>query len=309
MGHLNPTQRILRLAILPLVLLSLPAIAETKKVGVLLVSHGSRSDAWRQSLMDLEGRVRAPILASGQVDDIKTAFMEYTEPSIATRLKEFDAAGFTDVVIVPVFLTVSPHTWDDIPTIIGLKEDPSSLQQLKIEKIERYTPKARARLSPPLDFPGILGDNLLRRAKALSRNAKDEGLVLIAYGDHTYEKQWSDLLTKMGQYVEKEAGISAMSYGWCGHIAHYDPAKTTEAIEKVLTTKKTALVVPVLVAYDEMFQVKIIGDGIAKVADHEKRVLYKPDSILPDGGVDKWVREVSISTAKEMRGEAVKASL
>ncbi|MDL1895765.1 cobalamin biosynthesis protein CbiX, partial [Anaerolineae bacterium CFX7] len=90
-----------------------------QKIGLLLVNHGSHSATWRQALLDLETRVRDAILAEGIVQEIKTAFMEYTEPSIATRMKEFDQAGFTDVIIVPIFLTISPHSFDDIPTILG----------------------------------------------------------------------------------------------------------------------------------------------------------------------------------------------
>src|SRR5262249_53952994 len=95
--------------------------ADSKKIGVLLVSHGSRSETWRKSLLALEESVRPAILTNQSIAAIRTAFMEYTEPSIATRLKEFDAQNFTDVIVVPVFLTVSPHTFDDIPTIIGKK--------------------------------------------------------------------------------------------------------------------------------------------------------------------------------------------
>lgn len=49
--------------------------------------------------------------------------------------------------------------------------------------------------------------------------------------------------------------------------AHYSPDSTTVAINRVLKEKESALVVPVLVAHDEMFQVKIIGDGISR---HQK---------------------------------------
>ncbi len=117
--------------------------AAGRKVGVLMVNHGSRSATWRQALLDLEANVKDSILMGGIVKETRTAFMEYNEPSIATRLQEFDSAGFTDVIIVPVFLTVSPHSFDDIPTIIGKKEDPQSMETLKIEKIERYTPRGR----------------------------------------------------------------------------------------------------------------------------------------------------------------------
>jgi hypothetical protein len=79
------------------------------------------------------------------------------------------------------------------------------------------------------------------------------------------------------------------SYGWCGHIAHYDPKKTATAIQSVLDKEEVAVVIPVLVAVDEMFQVKIIGQGIDLIPNNKQRVLYKPDSILPDTNVENWV--------------------
>lgn len=269
------------------------AAASERKVGVLLVNHGSRSATWRQSLLALEDAVRPAILTNSAAKGIKTAFMEYTEPSIATRLKEFDREGFTDVVIVPIFLTVSPHTFDDIPTIIGTKTDPHSMEMLKIEKIERYTPRAKVVIAPNLDFTDALKRNVLRRARELSKSPADEGLVMIAYGDNSYEKEWIALLNSVGEHIRENAGISEFAHGWCGHIAHYDPKKTTDAIESVLQRKKTAVVIPVLVARDEMFQIKIIGDGIAKVTDHSSRVIYRPDSILPDPTIEKWVTDIS----------------
>lgn len=274
-----------------------------KKIGVLLVNHGSRSETWRQALLDLETQVKDSVLASGEVKGTKTAFMEYNEPSIATRLKEFDAEGYTDVIIVPIFLTVSPHSFDDIPTIIGQKEDPQSMEVLKIEKIERYTPKAKTHITPLLDFTDIVQKNILRRTQALTKDAANEGVVLMAYGDETYMKEWSELLDNVGKYVEKETGMTAHSYGWCGHVAHYNPDSTTVAINRVLKTKKTAVVIPVLVAHDEMFQVKIIGDGIAKVKNSKEAVIYKPDSILPDTNVQSWVISIVDEYVKKVQEE------
>jgi hypothetical protein len=283
------------------------ATSSTKKIGVLMVNHGSRSATWRQALLDLETNVKDSILSEGVVQGTKTAFMEYTEPSIATRLKEFDAEGYTDVIIVPVFLTVSPHSFDDIPTIIGQKEDPQSMETLKIEKIERYTPKAKTHITPLLDFTDILQKNILKRAQALSKNASNEGVVLMAYGDETYVKEWSELLNNVGEYIKQNAGIEAHSYGWCGHIAHYNPDSTTVAINRVLKNKSVALVVPVLVAHDEMFQVKIIGDGIAKINNSKEKVIYKADAILPDPNVENWVIETTQKHVNKIQQEEVAA--
>lgn len=276
-----------------------------KKTAVLLVNHGSRSETWRNALLDLENRVTDSIMSTGKVQGIRTAFMEYTEPSIATRLKEFDKEGFTDVIIVPVFLTVSTHSFDDIPTIAGMKEDPKSMETLKIENIERYKPQATVHIAPLLDFTDVLQKNVLRRTAELTKNGGEEGLVLIAYGDHTYKTEWTELLNKVGAYVQQNTGVKAFSYGWCGHVASYSSDSTTVAIKRVLKTVPKALVVPVLVAHDEMFQVKIIGGGIDKIPDSKKKVAYLADAILPDKNVEHWVISVAAEYANKVGNDPI----
>lgn len=277
----------------------------TQKIGVLLVNHGSRSETWRNALLQLEKNVTDSIKKGNGVKGIKTAFMEYNEPSIATRLKEFDKEGYTDVILVPVFLTVSPHSFEDIPTIVGQKEDPHSMEMLKLEKIERYTPKATTYITPLLDFTDILQKNVLRRTEALSQNPEKEGLVLIGYGDETYDKEWGELFNKVAGYVKQQKGITEHTYGWCGHIAHYNPAETTKAINNVLKKKEVAVVIPVLVAHDEMFQIKIIGGGIEKVKGNKEKVLYKPDAILPDANIENWVIAISKEYVKKVQTRSI----
>ncbi len=270
------------------------------KIGLLLVNHGSHSKTWREALLDLEARVRDRILSDGTIEEIKTAHMEYTEPSIATRMKEFDEGGFTDVIVVPIFLTISPHSFDDIPTILGQKDDAEIVRALEEEKIERYAPKTKTHITPLLDFSNTLPKNVLRRSKELSQNPEREGLVLIGYGDETYDKEWRELFDKVAEHVKQGLGIGEHSYGWCGHIAHYNPEETTKAIDAVLEKRDTAVVVPVLVAYDEMFQKNIIGRGIKAVKDHEEKVLYKPDAILPDADIEDWVVNISREYAEQI---------
>jgi sirohydrochlorin ferrochelatase len=234
--------------------------------------------------------------------------MEYTEPSIATRMKEFDAEGFSDVVVLPLFLTVSAHTFDDIPTILGRKADPGSLQSLKIESIERYAPRARTHMGPRLDFSAIVRESVLRRARKLSRDPSSEGLVLVAYGDEAYEEQWNELMEKTAEHVMAGTGMSRFAYGWAGHVAGYDPVHTTRAVEQVLRERARAVVVPVFVAFDEMFQAGIIAKGVARVPDHERRVAYTPDAILPDPAVDAWVLKAAGEMAERVGAGTATAS-
>lgn len=58
---------------------------------------------------------------------------------------------------------------------------------------------------------------------------------------------------------------------------------------------------PVLVAHDETFQVKIIGDGIDKIAKSDEKVIYRPDAILPDPNVENWVVQICDEFAAKVK--------
>jgi sirohydrochlorin ferrochelatase len=275
------------------------AASNAQKVGILLVSHGSRSDAWRKMLTDIEDTVRADILKDGKVTGIRSAFMEYKEPSIATQLKAFDAEGYTDVILVPLLLTVSSHSFDDIPTIIGQKQDRHTLDTLQLEGIEVYKPKARLKMAPLLDFPVVLQKNVVRRVQEMSKSANKEGVVLVVYGSTEYEQEWKQMVDRVGRELRKETGIDCVEHAWCGHIVHYKSEPTEKAIRSVLEKKERALVVPLLVAVDETFQGRIIGGAVKKVNAND-RIVYRRDAILPDANVNHWVVAISQKLVAEI---------
>lgn len=273
-----------------------------KKIGVLIASHGSHSAQWREMLNAVADSVKDEILSNQDIKGVKSAFMEYTEPSIATRMKEFDKEGYTNVIVVPMLLTVSGHSFDDIPHILGLKSSPAEIEKLKSENIEVYKAKANVEITPLLDFPKILGENLVSRIKPLSSNPKNEACVLVAYGDENYDKEWTNLIKDMIGEIKIKTGINHCEYSCCGHVVRYKSEPTTKAIEKALEVKDKALVLPILVAVDEMFQGKIIGGAVEAVRE-KNRVIYKPDAILPDKNVEKWIIDVTDEYAKKIMGK------
>lgn len=277
------------------------ADASQEKIGVLLVNHGSHSEGWRKMLLDIEVAVKDDIMKSGAISEVKTAYMEYTEPSIATQLKAFDKEAFDRVIVVPIFLTISSHTTNDIPNIVGLANDPKVKESLASEKIETYTPKARVTITPLLDYPTVLKKNITRRAKALSNGSGDEGVALIAYGDADFNQQWEEMVEDIGRYLKAQTGIGSISYGWCGHLVRYSSEPTKKAIEQILELEERAIVIPVLVANDEHFQGEIIQNGVNMIED-QKRVVYKQDAILPDPNINKWVIKIVEETVADLKG-------
>lgn len=268
-----------------------------KKVGILIVNHGSHSELWRNMLLDVEKQVKPTLLKNEKISDVKTAFMEYTEPSIATRLKEFDAEGYDEVVVVPMFLTVSSHYSHDIPVICGVSADPKIQEQLASEKIEVYRAKAKVSITPPLDFTNILKKNIERRVQALSKKPEEEAVLLVAYGDEQYNQQWEELVGEIGKYLKIKTGHESIAYAWCGHLVRYSKEPTMQGIDKLKQLEEKVIVVPVLVANDPYFQKDIIQVAVDE-SEHKSSVYYIQDAILPDTNINDWVVDIANKTVE-----------
>ena len=265
---------------------------------ILLVSHGSRAPGWRRMLHDVHAETADELLALPGVCEVRSAFMEYTEPSIATQLRAFDEAGIGSVIVIPLLLTISDHSFDDIPTICGIAADPERIAELEAEKIEIYPARATLHFAPLLDFSGLVKRNLARRVRAILGRPQaggagpSNGLVLIGYGSAEFDDEWNRFFTEIRNYAESELGFVASAHGWCGHLVSYRRQPTIDAIESVLARADRAVVVPILVAYDPMFQERVIGRAVERCPQPE-RVLYRPDSILPEPEVGRWVIEIA----------------
>ena len=264
------------------------------KIGVLLANHGSEQKSWRDMLVNLEDSVRDRILANPNVTSVKTAFMEYTEPSIATRMKEFDAEGYDEVIIWLLFITVSGHTNTDIPHIVGLTHDQAAVERLRDrDNIEVYQAKAKVTVTSTIDATQFLTDNIVRRAKNLLKgeDGKSFGVTLAAYGDKDFNQQWEALMANVGESLMAETGIDMVNYAWSGHLVNYSIDPTRDAINQVLAEKDSNILISVYVAYDYMFQKDIIGEA-SRECDRPEDVRYiEKEAILPDNDLNNWVVE------------------
>lgn len=271
----------------------------SKKVAVLLVNHGSVAESWRNQLLAIEKQVTDSILANPKVGVVRTAFMEYTEPSIATRLKEFDEEGYEEVVLVPIFLTVSSHYSHDIPVICGLSSDAKIKAELDKEKIEVYRAKAKITITPPLDYSSILKKNIARRVKNLSANAENEGVLLVAYGDAQYNQQWEEMVEDIGKYLQIKTGHEDIAYAWCGHLVGYSTEPTKNGIRQLLALNDNVIVIPVLIANDPYFQDQIIQTAVNETMENNN-IKYVQDAILPDTPLNNWVISISTETVNNL---------
>jgi sirohydrochlorin ferrochelatase len=252
-------------------------------------------------LLDVHDQVAAELLTLPDVGQVRTAFMEYTEPSIATQLRAFEEDGITSAIVVPLLLTISDHSFDDIPTICGLADDPERLAQLRRDRIEVHRTSVRLEFAPLLDFSGLVRANLARRVRAVlgravtgtpGSDAARTGLVLVGYGSAEFDDEWNRFFRQTRLMAESDLGFAASSHAWCGHIVGYRRQPVIDAVDDLLARTDRVLVVPLLVAYDPMFHERIIGRAVARCSE-PSRVLYSADAILPEPAVGRWVAQIA----------------
>ncbi len=80
------------------------------------------SKQWNQPVLNMEDSVKS-LLQARQVtgfDEVRVALMEFTEPSVATVVKEMENKGITKIYALPLFIAPSGHSVYDIPSILGL---------------------------------------------------------------------------------------------------------------------------------------------------------------------------------------------
>jgi sirohydrochlorin ferrochelatase len=105
---------------------------------ILLISHGSRSEAARREnrgLADvLKARTRVPV--------VECAFLEADSPSVPEGIRACAVQGATEIIVLLNFLNSGNHVLKDVPALV----DDASKQY----------PGIRFRMTPPVGIhPGI----------------------------------------------------------------------------------------------------------------------------------------------------------
>jgi sirohydrochlorin cobaltochelatase len=80
----------------------------------ILFGHGSRDPLWRVPIDTVAQRM----LALDPRCCVRCAFLEITEPDLASTTAELVALGVNGITIVPMFLGVGRHAREDLPVLV-----------------------------------------------------------------------------------------------------------------------------------------------------------------------------------------------
>ncbi len=80
----------------------------------ILFAHGARNPEWAQPIL----AIRAAMLARDPAARVETAFLEFIAPTLGAAIDTLVADGYSDIVIVPMFMAQSGHTKRDLPALL-----------------------------------------------------------------------------------------------------------------------------------------------------------------------------------------------
>ncbi len=263
---------------------TLGSLSVNAKNALVIIVHGSPSDAWKQPVLNLEPLLRKKINEEGlkSISYVRVAMMEFTEPTIATVIKDCEAQNCDTVFAIPLFIVPSGHSEDDIPNIIGHKFNPATVKALKAEGTQFVHSKIHIVLGPTL---GGYGDALEKitaeNVKALSKNPKDEAILILAHGDNMYGGFWSTKLNSICKSCISSTGISQAKYQLVG-MGSKVADQIIPVLKEFAKTKKRILIQGVYLSYtvNDMAS-RGLNKEIQKALGNKVEVVYSDRCILP----------------------------
>ena len=272
------------------------SVAEAKNA-LVVIAHGSPMESWRKPVLGLETSVRNQIKAAQLkgIDYVRVALMEYTEPSVASVVKDCEAQGVDSIFALPLFIAPSGHTEEDLPNILGWKYNPYVREELAEEKTEMVKSKLPIVLGPTFYYSYVLEKVMAQRVKSFSKNAANEAVIFLAHGDEERIGFWKSLLDNVSKYVKENCGVTYVD-GELIEMGHNFGNELMPLLEKAAQTKKRIFVQGIYLTSD----VKRMADRHKmqeRQADLVKargvEIVYSNEGILPASSdlVTDWVVE------------------
>ena len=272
------------------------SVVEAKNA-LVVIAHGSPMESWRKPVLELETSVRNQIKAAQLkgIDYVRVALMEYTEPSVASVVKDCEAQGVDSIFALPLFIAPSGHTEEDLPNILGWKYNPYVREELAEEKTEMVKSKLPIVLGPTFYYSYVLEKVMAQRVKSFSKDAANEAVIFLAHGDEERIGFWKSLLGNVSKYVKENCGVTYVD-GELIEMGHNFGNELMPLLEKAAQTKKRIFVQGIYLTSD----VKRMADRHKmqeRQADLVKacgvEIVYSNEGILPASSdlVTNWVVE------------------
>jgi hypothetical protein len=275
--------------------------------GLLIVAHGSSSAAWNEPVLQLEKKIGEKLRPGGAFREVRTAFLEFAEPDVPTRVKELEQAGCDRIVAVPLFIAPSGHSHFDVPAVLGVYDSPSIRESIAEEGGTVAVPKVPVVLTGTMAEGDCLDAFALEEVRALSKAPKDEGIVFLLHGDGGHSGLIEDMMRRIGTRCCGEAGIGYADWASIAVGQEY-AERGIPAIQSALERKKRVLVIGLYVSTSAK---RIHEQAMQGLRDHAGRpqadpfkdrdVAFSDRALISSPAMLQWVVDSALHAAGSVK--------
>jgi sirohydrochlorin ferrochelatase len=206
-------------------------IAQACRTGLVLISHGSPSQPWNQTMERVADSVKKVLgtRSYNPFQQVKLAHLEFAKPDIAEVCESFETAGCDRIVAYPLFISVSSHSDMDIPNALNIRYHDHSDSEIR-----RYTGRLPVTLTSPMDHGPILPKMVSECASEISKNPESESAIILSHGGGC-EHFWEHMHRRVAMSVTERTGIKDVK--WLGVQTGRSPRsqdKLVNAINEIL---------------------------------------------------------------------------
>jgi sirohydrochlorin ferrochelatase len=171
------------------------------KVGVLVISHGSRSGEWVRLVDDAVEDVRLsdniPVVA---------CFLELVEDRlIQNGIDALELLGVTDIVVIPLFVSSGSTHVHEIAWALGVLPECETETDLLPFRLS-----ANVRFASPIDEDPIVAQMIWSNVRELSVQPERELLMLVSHGsgDPRFAARWTPGMRRLAERVRELGGFA-----------------------------------------------------------------------------------------------------
>lgn len=242
-----------------------------RKRGVLIISHGSREQAWvdlvDEAIHQLPLRGDLPVAAS---------FLELVEGRlIQDGIDRLEGQGVTDMLVIPLFVSSGSTHVNEIAYALGVLDAPSFDSDL-----EPFRVGATIHYGSPIEHGPYVAEMLWDKIRPVSREPEREVLVLIGHGSsyESFRKRWEEGLRRLADQVREIGGFA------CSDVALLRPDNVREKVAYWQKDRGMLVIAAPLFLSEGYFIREVIPKRLEGLS-----YLYPGKALLPHPLLTAWI--------------------
>jgi sirohydrochlorin ferrochelatase len=260
-----------------------------RKLGVLVISHGSRNEDWVKLVRDAVADVIKPeVMVNSPVE---CSFLELVEGSlIQDGIDRLEQSGVTDIIVVPLFVSSGSTHIDEISWALGVKEEPDIETDL-----QKFRIAGNVHLCSPIDDDPEIAELLVDKLRPLTEAPERELVLLVGHGskEEGFHERWQQGLRSLAEQVQA-----------IGHYAAVDTVMLlpNQAVQKMNEWRKRRPELDVIIAplflSEGYFTNIVIPDRFVGFPYR-----YSGATLLPSPHISRWMERRIASMLQTIMGD------